>query len=182
MQPMQYLRNWLENNANEEHYLFSFQDLRALFPNLTDIAFKTLLSRASHSLRLIRISKGLYAYEKSIPKDGHFLFHVASRLRADEFNYISLETVLSEAGIISQVPINWITIMSSGRSNIISCGKYGAIEFIHTRRKANDVINEVIYDAKLGLWRANIHLALKDMKMTRRNMDLIDWEAVNESI
>ena len=31
------------------------------------------------------------------------------------FNYISLETALSDEGVISQIPINRITIMSTGR-------------------------------------------------------------------
>jgi hypothetical protein len=37
-----------------------------------------------------------------MPTDGLLLFHAASCLRAHQFNYISLGTVLSDSGIISQ--------------------------------------------------------------------------------
>ena len=117
-----------------------------------------------------------------IPADGLLLFHVAARLRADEFNYISLETVLSEAGVISQIPQHWISVMSSGRSNHIACGRYGTIEFIHTTRKPEEHLHHLHYDARCGLWRANVPLALEDMRLTHRNLDLIDWGVANEFI
>ncbi|MEK6734648.1 MAG: hypothetical protein AABY27_06075 [Pseudomonadota bacterium] len=182
MQPMKYLNNCLEHHANSEHYLFMLQDLRALFPDLSNAAFKTLLSRTTNAGRLKRICRGLYFYNKAIPSNGLLLFHAASLLRANEFNYISLETVLSDIGIISQIPFNWISVMSSGRSNIISCGEFGTIEFIHTKQKPADIMEQLIYDSDCRLWRANAALALRDMKITHRNCDLIDWEIVNEFI
>lgn len=182
MQPMRYLINWLDQNANGEHYLFASQDLRCLLPELSDTSFKTLLSRAAKSGYLTRVCRGLYTYKKAIPPTGLFLFHVAARLRANEFNYISLETVLSDAGVISQIPINLITIMSSGRSNVISCKGFGTIEFIHTSKKPTDVMHELSYDFNCGLWRASVSLALNDMNNARRNTDLIDWKVADELI
>lgn len=182
MQPIRFLYQWLEENAVGEHYLFSSRDLRQLFPHLSDSAFKTMLSRAARNGHLARICRGLYAYQKSIPLNGYFLFHVATYLRANEFNYISHETVLSDLGIISQVPINLITIMSSGRSNIISCGKFGRIEFIHTNKKPTDIMEHLVYDPLCKLWRADAVLALRDMKAAQRNCDLIDWEVAHEFV
>jgi hypothetical protein len=182
MQPIKYFHHWLNEHANSEHFLFSFQDLRALQPNLTYAAFKALLSRAVDAGYLTRVCRGLYVVKKAIPPTGLLLFHAVAILRANKFNYISLETVLSEAGIISQIPMNWITAMSSGRNNIISCGEFGTIEFIHTHRKPTDVMDQLTYDHRYGLWRASIPLALKDMKITHRNLDLIDWDIANEFI
>lgn len=182
MQPMKYLANWLDQNADHNHYLFTSQDLRALYPNMPNSAFKTLLSRAVHAGHLNRLCRGLYAYKRAIPSSGLLLFHVASLLRADEFNYISLETALSDAGIISQMPINWISIMSSGRSNIISCGEFGTIEFIHTNQQPNNIMKQLTYDANCRLWRATVPLAVRDMKAAHRNCDLIDWDNANEFI
>jgi len=110
------------------------------------------------------------------------LFHVAAILRPQEFNYVSLETVLSEVGIISQVPINYISVMSSGRNNIISCGEYGTIEFIHTDQKPENLKDSLIYDQRYGLWKANIKLAIRDMRRTGKNTDLINWDTANELI
>jgi hypothetical protein len=43
-------------------------------------------------------------------------------------------------------------------------------------------MNELSYDARCGLWRASVALAIRDMKATRRNTDLIDWDMVHEFI
>ncbi|MFV9927934.1 MAG: hypothetical protein AB8V45_05345 [Candidatus Midichloria sp.] len=90
----------------------------------------------------------LHSYEKAIPSNGLLLFHCTSYLRSNEFNYISLETALSDIVIISQLPINWISIMSSGRSNIISCGKFGTIEFVHTKQKPDSIMPQLEYDGR----------------------------------
>lgn len=182
MQPIKLLTQWLSSHADIQHYLFEFHDLRALFVSHSDTAFKTLLSRAVDASLLVRVCRGVYLYEKAMPADGLLLFHIAALLRANEFNYISLETILSDAGIISQIPMNWISILSSGRSNIISCGKFGTIEFIHTKQKPADLIKQLTYDQRCGMWRANIAQAIRDMKVTHRNCDLIDWDSVHELI
>ncbi len=182
MQPVKYLINWLENHVTSERYLFTPTNLRSLYPNLSTGTFKTLLSRAIHSGYLDRVCRGIYIIKKSTIQNGLLLFHTAALLRANEFNYISLETTLSDAGVISQIPLNWITIMSSGRSNIVSCGKFGTIEFIHTSQKPKQLIDQLCYDTNCRLWRAKVSLALRDMKATHRNCDLINWDILNELI
>lgn len=182
MQPIKFLSQWLGENANHQHYLFVSKDLRPLLPHLSEGAFKTLLSRAATLGILIRVCRGVYLYPKAQPHDGLLLYHTAAILRANTFNYISLESVLSDAGVISQIPLKWITVMSSGRSSKVSCGKYGTIEFVHTSQRPHDLTDLLTYDYHCGLWRASISLALRDMKATRRNCDLIDWELVNELV
>lgn len=182
MQPMKILINWLSQNVSDEHYLFLLQDLRALCPNLSDVSFKTLLSRTVKLGYLERVCRELYAYKSFAHSNGHLLFHAAAQLRSNEFNYISLETVLSDAGVIAQIPINSISIMSSGRSNRVSCGKFGSIEFIHTNQKPVSIMEQLTYDANCKLWRASVQLAIMDMKRTHRNCDLIDWDTVNELV
>lgn len=176
MKSTRYLAQWLEKNASKEPYLFLAQDFRALIPGRSKAAFKGMLSRAVNAGHLIRVCRGVYLYERTMLCDGLLLFHAAVLLRSRKFNYISVETALSEAGVISQVPMQWISIMSSGRSAVISCGEFGTIEFIHTERKPVDVMDQLSYDKRCGLWRASVVLAIKDMKMTRRNCDLIDWD------
>ncbi len=182
MQPMKYISQWLTENANNKRYLFALSDLRALCCDLSDAAFKTLLSRSVRSGLLVRVCRGVYLYKNVAPPDGLLLFHTAALLRADAFNYISLETALSDVGVISQVPMNWITVMSSGRSNTISCGNFGTIEFVHTKQNPVNIMSQLNYDHSCGLWRANVALALKDMKATRRDCSLIDWDIANELI
>lgn len=182
MQPLKSLIQSLAKLADSEHYLFALDDLRALFPDLSDGALKTLISRAVSAGALIRVCRGLYLYDQVEYPRGLILFHAAARLRADMFNYLSLETVLSDAGVISQVLMNRITLMSSGRTYAISCGKWGVIEFVHTTQKPTDLEPYLIYDAASHLWRASVPQALKDMRATRRSLDLIDWSVANEFI
>lgn len=182
MQPMKFLSAWLIENANEDHYLFSTKDFRNLIPELSDEAFKMLLVRAVKSSILTKVCRSVYLYKRAMRNDGLLLFRIVSYLRPHEFNYISLETALSDSGVISQIPLSWITIMTSGRANKISCGAFGTIEFVHTNKGAGDVIEQLSYDSRCGLWRASVKLALQDMKITRRNCDLIDWNLANELI
>lgn len=168
--------------ANAEHCLFTPNDLRALLPEASDSAFKTLLSRVAHEGHLDRVCRGLYLYAKAAPPNGLLLFHAAARLRADGFNYISLETALSEAGALSQIPINRISVMSSGRSSVIPCGRWGTVEFVHTNQRPEDLAGQLHYDGRCRMWRAGVPLALRDMRATHRSQDLIDWSVVRESV
>ncbi len=183
MQPIKILINWLQNNTTDNHYIFLLQDFRALFLHISDDAFKTLLRWSVKLGVLERVCRGIYTYKSAVHSKGLLLFHAAAHLRSGELNYISLETALSDAGIISQVPINYITLMSSGVSNKVSCGAYGTIEFIHTTQKLVSIANDLVYDAECRLWRATSRLALKkDMKRTHRNCDLIDWDTAHELV
>jgi len=182
MQPIRRLMQNLVLLASPDHCLFTPYDLRALVPDLSEGAFKTLLCRAVQEGYLARVCRGIYLYERAAPPSGLLLFHAAARLRADGFNYISLETALSDAGVISQVPIHWISLMSSGRSSVIACGRWGTIEFIHTRQRPDELAGRLHYDGRCRLWRASVPQALRDMRATHRSLELIDWSVANEFV
>ena len=159
MQPVKIFTETLARLADREHYLFSLRDLHALLPESSYDTFKTLVSRASRTGSLRRLCRNLYIYEKvDYPRD-RVLFHAAARLRAEYFNYLSLETVLSDAGLISQIPFSWITVMSSGRSGKIECEGFGTIEFIHTSKAPKWLTSELTWDGPCRLWRASPTLA-----------------------
>jgi hypothetical protein len=182
MQPLNQLAYILASLADREHYLFAICDLQAILPDKSSTSFRALIGRAEKNGLLKRVCRGLYLYPKVDFPAGLILYHAAARLRAAEFNYISLETALSDAGIISQIPMNWITLMSSGRSYTVDCGSFGHIEFVHTKKNLDKVVMELKYDPVCRLWRASASLALRDMALTRRNTDLIDWETANELV
>lgn len=180
MQPIKQLTQVLSRVADADHYLFALRDLGAAVPGQSPAALKALASRAEKSGVLKRVCRGLYLYPEVQYPAGLVLFHAAARLRAHEFNYISVETALSDAGIISQIPMHWVTLMSSGRSHIVDCGTFGHIEFIHTKKSPDSIEPQIQYDTRCRLWRASVALALRDMASTRRNTDLINWQAANE--
>lgn len=182
MQPIEQLKETLAALPNNPAgNFFTLSDLRAVLPELSTGAFKTLLSRAAKKKLLKRVCRGVYADNRN-KATGLELYHIAARLRAHAFNYISLETALSDAGVISQIPLQWITLMSSGRSQIIDCGNIGHIEFIHTKKTPEQVAKQLHYDSRAHLWRANVALALEDMKHTQRNLDLVDRTVIDELI
>ncbi|MDR2965695.1 MAG: hypothetical protein LBU88_07960 [Treponema sp.] len=165
---MQKLMSNLEKLADPQHYLFSVSDFSALFPNKTQAALLVLLGRAVKNGFLEKVCRGYYIfYKTAYPKD-LLLFHLAARLRSDYFCYLSLESVLSENGIISQIPLGCITLMTTGRSGIIKCGRFGRIEFTHTKKSPEDVGHLLTYDFRCGLWRASTQLAMQDLRATGR--------------
>lgn len=180
MQPLKQLSVTLRSLADREHCIFAPSDLAAAVPDCGNLA--VLLSRAVAAGLLRRICRGVYLYAVPDYPAGNLLFHTAARLRAGDFNYISLETVLSDAGVISQMPMNWISLMTSGRSHIVDCGDYGNIEFVHTAQRPDDVAGELAYDSDRHLWRASVRQALRDMKATRRSRDLVDEEVALELV
>jgi predicted transcriptional regulator of viral defense system len=180
MQPIKKLSETLRSLADRDHCVFAPSDLAAAVPGCRQWA--VLLSRASKAGLLKRVCRGIYYYPVPDYPSENLLFHTAARLRANEFNYISLETVLSDAGVISQVPMNWIALMTSGRSHVVDCGDYGHIEFVHTAQRPEDVAGELAYDAARHVWRASVRQALRDMKATRRSMDLVDEEVAHELV
>lgn len=180
MQPLRQLDHTLRTLADREHCVFAASDLAAAVPDCGQLA--VLLSRAAKAGLLRRVCKGIYHYPVVDYPAANLLFHAAARLRADAFNYLSLETVLSDAGVISQVPMNWISLMSSGRSHVVDCGDYGHIEFVHTAQRPDDLAGELVFDADRHLWRASVRQACRDMKATRRSMELVDEEVLRELV
>jgi predicted transcriptional regulator of viral defense system len=180
MQPLRQLSETLRSLADPEHCVFASSDLAGAVPDCKHLS--VLLSRATKAGLLHRVCKGIYHFTMKDGAPGNLLFHAAARLRAGEFNYLSLETVLSDAGVISQVPMNWITLMSSGRSHLVDCGDYGHIEFVHTAQRPDDLDGELAYDAERHLWRASVRQAMRDMKATRRSLELVDKEALHELV
>jgi predicted transcriptional regulator of viral defense system len=180
MAPLQILKNVLEELADEEHYLFRVSDFYQLFPDMSVDALRMLLGRALKTGVLRHFCRGLYLYPRAGHQKGFELHHAAARLRERSFCYLSLESVLSEESLISQIPLGWITVVTGGRSGIIPCGVWGSIEYIHTKKYFEDIEHDLTYDYRYRLWRASVRLALKDMRYAKRPTDLIDEEAARE--
>lgn len=176
------LRSLLEDLTDADHYLFSLDDFTPAFYELSRSALKMLLSRAVTDGLLQHPCRGVYLYPRAPYPKGYTLCHIAAKLRAATFNYISLETALSDSGVISQVPLQWLTIMSGGRSGIVRCGHLGSIEYIHTTRRPDEIAQSVHFDRACHLWRATVSLAMADMKRCKRPMDLIDWSSIDEPL
>lgn len=175
MQPIQRLERWLlTSHSMKSGALYSTASFRSLFPDLSQGAYRALLHRAEKRGLLERVCQGVYQYAGARDNSGLILFHAAALLRARHFNYISLETALSDFGLISQMPLAWVTIISTGRSAEVNCGRFGTIEFVHTERAMSQIANDLTYDSDRHLFRASPELALSDMRrFNRSTIDLV---------
>ncbi len=176
MQSIQLLQKTLEENATSESFLFSLQDFFSIFPDMTISNLRMLFSRAVQKGLLERVCKGIYLYPKVDYDPSLILYKTAVKLRSKYINYISLESVLCEASVISQQLMGWVTIITKGRSGIINCGRFGSIEFVHTQKQIELISEELTLDFRYGMFRASVKQALKDMKDAKRSFDLVNSE------
>ena len=170
------LAKTLESLSQGKSLFFTLSDISALYPEKEYNTLRIMVHRAVKNDYIKRICKGLYGY-LSNRSDGLDLYRIAARLRSGTFNYLSLETVLSEEGLISQIPVNHIFLMSSGRSYSYDCSPWGTVEFVHTSRSPGQVMNHLFFDNTRGLWRADKELALYDAKRTGRSLDLLSEDS-----
>lgn len=139
---------------------------------------KLMMKRLSDQGVLVRAARGIYVnpHARSLPPDvrrGLLRF-----LRPREINYVSLESKLSEVGVISQIATA-LTCMTTGAPGRFET-PWGAVEFTHTDRNIR-VGNDVIVQDD-GTLEATIRTAVRDLRRVGRNLDLIDEETLAEAI
>ena len=178
MQSIKQLERLLDTLAVGSHYLFASADLRSGLADCSDAAYAPLLTRACRSGLIERVCRGIYLNPRASYQPGLVLYHAAARLRVGHYVYLSLESVLSNHGIISQVPINRITLVTSGRNGEINCGRFGRIEFTHSKRLISDCADALSYADDLRLWIASPQLAYRDLTFVGRNRELVDLHAL----
>ncbi len=155
--------------------VFSVNELAFLLRRPVDQAFRQLLSRCLNSTPIERVTRGFYACSLARPDHAYRLERLAMRLRANAFNYVSLETELSRLGLISQATIDYLTVMTTGRSGIHKT-TLGTIEFTHTSKDIQQIREQLYYDTDAGIFRATPELALRDLRRVGRNLDMVDQE------
>jgi predicted transcriptional regulator of viral defense system len=153
-------------------YVFTGHDLAKVFPGDTPRALQAGLNRlVGHGL-LQRAAKGVYVNAMSRYLGGNTLEHIVKAMRRGEYNYVSLESALSEYGAISQIPIDRLTVMTTGRKGEYKT-PFGTIELIHTKRPLSDImVSTVRIDRPLRL--ASKMAAYRDLKRVGRNVHLVD--------
>lgn len=180
MQPVAFLEKVLQEHSSPERFVYAKADLRNLFPGASDESLNMILSRSVRCGVLARVCKGIYLYEKGVGETSTVLYKVAAKLRGDCMNYISLETVLCEHSLISQQLLGWITVMTTGRSGIIGCGRYGTVEFVHTAKDFASIEENLFLDTGCGMLKANPAQAYRDMIDAKRAaLDLVNVEEVS---
>lgn len=154
-------------------YVFTKQDLSKLFYEDKYKALTEGLNRLIKDGIIKRACRGVYVNEHAKSFDSYVVEYIAKALRRGEYNYVSLESMLSEYGVISQIPIDRLTVMTTGRKGIFKT-HYGVIEFTHTKKAISDILSRVIQVEKRPLRVATKALALQDLKNVGRNVKMVN--------
>jgi hypothetical protein len=160
-------------------YVFTKHQLCKLFPQDLPKTFNEGLKRLVKDNILVRACRGVYINPQASSLDSYTIEHIAKALRPGEYNYVSLESILSEYGAISQIPLDRITIMTTGRKGVYKT-PYGTIEYTHTKRDWSNILKEIKTVEKRPLRIASKKIAWRDLKRVGRNTNMVNLRELNE--
>src|SRR5712672_4499635 len=114
-------------------WAFTPPSFSALMGGVDPAYLKLMMKRLADQGVLVRAARGIYVnpHARSRPVDARR--GLLRFLRPREINYVSLESKLSEAGVISQIT-TVLTCMTTGSPGRFET-PWGAIEFTHTDRE-----------------------------------------------
>lgn len=168
----------LDSWATRNRYVFTHQDLAKIFLDDSPKTLQEGLNRLVRQGLLTRASRGIFVYSRAPLQDAYTLERIALAMRRGEYSYVSLESALSEYGAISQIPIDRLTVMTTGRRGTYRT-PYGTIEFTHTKR-APEVLLKRMKNLGRPLRFATLEAAWSDLKRIGRNTHLVDMEAASD--
>ena len=153
-------------------YVLTKGDIEKLFPEEAEKTLEKSLQRLVRDGILDRVTKGVYLNPMATSRKSNVVEDIAVALRRGFFSYISLESMLSEYGVISQVPTRRLTVMTTGAKGSYDT-PYGTIEFTHTKRRPADIVKRTLYVNTRPLRIASQAAALRDLLRTGRNTEMI---------
>ncbi len=169
----------LQNWDRKGRYVFTKRDLAKVFFEDCSKTFTEGLNRLVKDRLLVRACRGVYVNPHAQNAfDGYVIEHIAKALRRGEYNYISLESALSEHGAISQIPIDRLTVMTTGRKAVFKT-VYGVIEFTHTKKSVADILSQVTKIKGRPLRIAKKKFAWEDLKHVGRNIQMVNEAGLN---
>ncbi len=164
----------------EGQYVFTKHDLKKLFPMDQEKAFTEGLGRLVKDQILVRACRGIYINTQAASFNRYTIEYIAKALRRGEYNYVSLESMLVEYGAISQILIDRLTVMTTGRKGIYKT-PYGVIEFTHTKRSTIDIVNGIKTIPGRPLRVASKQMAWRDLKRVGRNTEMVNKETLDDN-
>jgi hypothetical protein len=139
---------------------------------------KLMMKRLADQEVLIRAARGVYVNPHARSRPGDVRIGLIRFLRPREVTYGSLESKLSEVGVISQVT-TVLTCMTTGSPGRFDT-PWGTIEFTHTDRHIT--VGTDVHMRDEGMLEATVERSARDLRRVGRNTDLIDEETLAEAI
>ncbi len=143
--------------------------LALLFPDEGEYLNISLARHARAGL-ITRLARGVYVNPRARSMPAEPLLAASSFLRPFDFAWLSLESVLSEAGWVSQMAMRY-TMMTTGRSGTLN-SPYGVIEFTHSSCARG--MEGIYFDSRRGCYVAKPERARSDLRNVGRNLDLVE--------
>ena len=172
MKKMELFRKLAELDRRGVHVL-ARRDIEKLFPDEGEKALEKSLQRMVADKLLQRVAKGIYVNPAATSKNRWIAEEIAKALRPGNMSYVNLESILSEYGVISQIPVNRMTVMTTGKSGMVET-PYGTIEFTHTKRSIAEVVKRTLSAKGRPLRIATKQAAVRDLLRVGRNANMID--------
>jgi len=160
-------------------YVFTRRQLERLFVADSPKTLAEGLNRLVRTGTLVRACRGVYVNPHAQSFGSRVIEHVAQAMRPGAYSYVSLESLLSEFGAISQIPLDRLTVMTTGRKGVYKT-PYGVIEFTHTRRPVREVLAHIRQVEGRPLRIASKKAAWRDLKRVGRNVQLVNQELVDD--
>ena len=155
--------------------VYRTRDLRKLFTDSSSAAFRATIHRLKAAGRLTSACRDVYVFRDGRASRMHLLDEIAATARRGDICYVSLESALAEYGLISQIPVGRITVMTDGRSSELVT-PFGVIEFTHSARDKADLLKRSV-DVGRPLLLATRNAALSDLRRVGRNLHLLKSDA-----
>lgn len=175
MQAIQILREWDKKGK----YVFTRHELQKLFSQDSPKTFTEGINRLVKDKILVRVCRGIYVNPYAVSTDSYTIEHIAKALRRGEYNYVSLESMLSEYGVISQIPLDRLTVMTTGREGNYKT-PFGVIEYTHTKRSIRDIVSGIKQIENRPLRIASKQIAWRDLKRVGRNISMVNLEELSD--
>lgn len=165
------LNDWDKRNS----YLFSKGDLGLIFDEEDD-ALSSTLRRLVRDGVLLRVTRGLYAFALSHNLSPTSIQDVAIALRPCHFVYESFESAASQWGLISQIPLDRLTVATTGASGEFAT-PFGVVEFTHVSLTPAQIVRETVDRKPYCPMRiATEERTFKDLLDFNRSVEMVDPE------
>lgn len=156
--------------------VFTTGDFRKILHGKPESKIARIMLDARDAGLISSPARGVFVYEQTTKPRTHLIYEVARTLRRGSYTYLSLESALSEYGVISQIPVHHHTFMTTGRKGVFDT-PYGKIEFTHTCRDPLGIIADMV-DVDRPLPIATPERSLADLRRVGRNLHLVQEEEV----
>ncbi len=175
MNKVEFIRQ-MSNMERRGVSVWALRDLEKIFPEERGKAMEKSLQRLVLNGLLVKAARGIYVYALASPEHQQWrIEEVARALRPGKLCYVSLESMLSEYGVISQIPVSHFTVMTNGAGGLHET-PFGVIEFTHTERSVPSILDRTIFVEGRPLRIAKKWAAVQDLRRVGRNVNMIDTD------